>query len=144
MKPDPSSSRRVFLSPAFTLVEVTIALGLISYALLALVGLFMVGLTSSRDSSLETALSQIAVHVSSSYDSAQPTPYELAYSYDGVASNQAGTNFQKYFTARVSATKSDSSKITNTTTNLHLITISVTSVNNSSVTNIIQTMAFRP
>jgi uncharacterized protein (TIGR02598 family) len=129
-------------SQAFTLVEVTLALGLVSFVLLSLLGLFVVGLTSSRDSSLETALSKIAVDVSSSYDSTLPSPYTNAYNYEGLTSNQAGSSFQKNFTAKVST--NSTSMIANTSTNLVLITISITSVNNPSVTNIIQTSAYLP
>lgn len=126
---------------AFTLVEVTLALGLVSFSLLSLLGLFVVGLTSSRDSSLETALSRIAVHVSSTYNPLLPND-EREYSIEGGASN--AVNFQKYFTVSVSSTNSDSNKIPNTSSNLKLITISIRSENSPGVTNVIQTAAFVP
>lgn len=122
----------------FTLVEVTLALGLVSFALLSLLGLFVVGLTSSRDSSLETALSRIALHVASTYNPQLPND-ERAYSFEGGASN--AVNFQKYFTVNVSSTNST---ITNTSSNLKLITISIKSANNPGTTNVIQTAAFIP
>ncbi len=136
-----SLSRSGSRDRAFTLVEVTIALGLVSFTLLSLLGLFVVGLTSSRNSSLETALSQIAIHVASTYNTDLPNE-ERAYSYEGGTSNAA--NFRKYFTVNVSSTNSDSNRIPNTTSNLRLITISITSANIPGVTNIIQTAAFVP
>ena len=122
----------------FSLVEVTIALGLLSYALLALLGLFTVGLSSSRESSMETALSQIALHVSSSYNgtiSNQP----LDYSYEGLAITQTNSSLQKHFLVTVSAVPNT---ISNTSTNLHLLKISITSPQTPNVTNVIQTSAF--
>jgi uncharacterized protein (TIGR02598 family) len=121
----------------FSLVEVTIALGLVSYALLGLLGLLTVGLTSSRDSSVETALSQIALHASSSYQGTT-SPYTLYYTYEGAATNQSGAYFQAEISRMTNAT------IPNAGTNLHLISISVTRPSNPRVTNTIQASAFVP
>ena len=56
----PSQNRRVGSARdserAFSLVEVVIAIGLVSFALLALVGLLMTGLRSSRESGEDTSL----------------------------------------------------------------------------------------
>jgi uncharacterized protein (TIGR02598 family) len=117
----------------FSLIEVTIALGLVSYALLGLLGLFTVGLTSSRDSSMETALSQIVLHASSSYTGAT----NRYYSYEGVSTDQSNS----MFSVQVSPV---TNTISNTSTNLHLISISITSTNNPTLTNVIQSAAFVP
>lgn len=121
-------------------MEVTIALGLLSYALLALLGLFTVGLSSSRESSMDTALSQIARHVASSYSGTAPAG-NLDYTYEGIAVSGTASGLQKYFSVKVESTPSS---ITNTTANLHLIRILVTSEANPKQTNIIQTSAFVP
>ncbi len=55
-----SSFKRLFVrtcvDPAFSLVEVVIALGLVSFALLSLVGLLLTGLRTSRESGEDTSL----------------------------------------------------------------------------------------
>lgn len=120
---------------AFSLVEVTIALGLVSYALLALMGLFTVGLTSSRDSSVETALSQIALHAASKYSSST----NVSYNYSGIPSQ--GTA-EDYFAVMVSTNKN--AVIANTSSNLRMLTVSITTPNNPGITNVIQTAVFIP
>lgn len=45
---------------AFSLIEVTLALGIAAFALVALLGLFSVGLSSNRSSANQTAIAQIA------------------------------------------------------------------------------------
>jgi len=125
----------------FSLVEVAIALGLVSYALIALLGLLTVALSSSRESSLETALSQIALHAASVYDGTA-SQQNLAYSYEGIAVN--GTNASKYFEVAMVGRPSDAGTIANTSTNLHLLTLSISSPQNPGVTNVIQTSAFVP
>lgn len=44
----------------FSLIEVTIAIGIAAYTLLALLGLYAVGLNASRDSAIEIRLAEIA------------------------------------------------------------------------------------
>jgi len=131
---------------AFSLVEVTIALGLASYVLVALLGLFTVGLNQTRESTLGTAFSQITQHVASSYNPASPPDPDStsAYTYEGVALPQGSTSPQKFFSVKVKSSPSDVTKIADTSANLHLITISITSESNLGVTNIIQTSAFLP
>ena len=124
----------------FSLIEVTIALGLVAYALLALLGLFAVGLSSSRESTTVTALSQIALHVSSSY-SGTISGQSLDYSYEGLAITGSNSSLQKHFVVTLSTVPNT---ISNTSTNLHLLKISITSPQNPAVTNVIQTSAFVP
>lgn len=130
----------------FSLVEVTLALGLVSYVLLGLLGLMVVGLNSSRESTVETALSQIALHVSSTYDgsgmSGGALTYEKAYSYAGTPLSSP-TDPGKYFTAKVEATPSEG-VIPNGTKNLHLIKVSITSAVASDTKKVLQTSAFIP
>lgn len=137
----PIAPHRVRPVRAFSLVEVTIALGLVSYALLALLGLFTVALSSSRDSTLETALSQITLHAASTYDgtSATQTAY---YSYDGVP--VATNSTDKYFEMNLVARPSGTSIIPDTSSNLRLLTLSISSEKNPGVTNTVQTSVFVP
>lgn len=120
---------------AFSLVEVTIALGLVSYALLALMGLFTVGLTSSRDSSVETALSQIALHAASKYSSST----NVSYNYSGIPSQGTADD---YFAVTVAPNMN--AVIPNTSSNLRMLTVSITTPNNPGITNVIQTAVFIP
>lgn len=54
-------SRRFFRNPAaFGLVEIAISLGVVSFALLALVGLAVVGLNSSRAAQEDTVVASLA------------------------------------------------------------------------------------
>jgi len=132
---------------AFSLVEVTIALGLVSYTLLGLLGLFIVGLNSNRESTMETALAQIALHVSSSYNGALNADgkvvYQRAYTYEGshlLDINDAS----KYFTVDVEGQPSSDVLIPDTTGNLHLITVSIASVTTPDSKKVIQTSAYVP
>ncbi len=131
---------------AFSLVEVALALGLISYVLVSLLGLFVVGLTSSRESSVDTAFAQIALDVSSRYagtavvDPNNPPTYQ--YSYDGQAKSPSDPASEKYFTVTV---QDKPSTISNTSSNLHLLTLSITrAVNPTVIIGVIQTSVFVP
>ncbi len=67
---------------AFSLVEVTLALGIASFGLVAAVGLIPVGLTTMRDAMDDTAQSMISHRISSE---AALTPFaELDAKYDGA------------------------------------------------------------
>lgn len=128
-------------SAGFSLVEVTIAVGLVSYTLLALLGLFTVALSSSRDSTMETALAQIVLHASSTYDGAAPERV-LSYSYGGSPVEAASP--EKHFEVRMVARPSSGATIANTSTNLHLLTFSISSPQNPGVTNVVQSSVFLP
>ncbi|MEO7931519.1 MAG: hypothetical protein ABIT76_00020 [Chthoniobacterales bacterium] len=58
---------------AFTLVEVTLALGVASFALVAIFGLLPVGLTSNQNSYEQTAAASIAVSISADLRTAATT-----------------------------------------------------------------------
>lgn len=82
---------------AFSLVEVTIALGIVSFALLALLGLFVVGLSSSKESAMDTAVAQIALHAATIYDGVDTN---LAYSYEGIPKTQVERIFSRILPSR--------------------------------------------
>lgn len=67
----PSSTHRT----GFSLVEVTIALGLVSFILVSLLALFSVGMQASRESANETLVSQITARTLALVQgSAMPVP----------------------------------------------------------------------
>lgn len=136
-----NQGRRRQPSAGFSLVEVTIAVGLVSYTLLALLGLFTVALSSSRDSTVETALAQIVLHASSTYDSALP---ERVLSYSFAGSPVEAASPEKHFEVRMVARPSSGATIANTSTNLHLLTLSISSPQNPGVTNVVQSSVFLP
>lgn len=125
----------------FSLVEVTIALGLVSYALLALLGLFTIALSSSRDSTMETALAQIVLHATSVYDGTSALQTST-YSFDGVPVDPASPD--KHFDVTTVTRPSDTSIIPNTSGNLRLLSLVITSDQNPGVTNTVQTSVFVP
>lgn len=60
-----NQSPRMLRRSAFTLVEVTIALGVVSFALLAMIGLIPTGLGSLRNSTQQSVNAQIIQQISS-------------------------------------------------------------------------------
>lgn len=56
--------KRFTKNSGFSLVEVTIALGLVTFVLVALLGLFGVGMEASKGSMNSTALGQVLAHAS--------------------------------------------------------------------------------
>ncbi len=120
---------------AFSLVEVTIALALISYSLVALLALFVVGLNASKESSRETAFSQIAMHAASTYSGTGATATNN-YTFEGRPT--IATDPEKFFTVTYT---SNSNTISNISTNFQLITIKVVG---SGVTNVIQSSVYVP
>jgi len=124
----------------FSLVEVTIALGLVSYSLLAMLGIFAMGLSSSRDSSMETALSQIALHASSCYNPASAS--QLTYSQAGGFLAAGAAASEKYFTATVIS--NTNTVVPATSADLRLLTVAITSEHTPGITNYVQTSAYIP
>lgn len=61
---------RMSLPRAFSLVEVAIALGIVSFVLLALLGLFSVGLNAGKDSQLDTVQAAIVHRMLSEFRTA--------------------------------------------------------------------------
>ena len=74
----------------FSLVEITLALGIVAFVLIAVLGLFSVGLDSSRRSASDTAISQVVNQVLSdtrTSDLPAPggAPLEFYYNEKGAA-----------------------------------------------------------
>jgi len=64
MRPFYTQQRSRKNSAGFTLVEIVIALGIVSFAVVALVGLMAVSMTSGRDAAVDTAIASMARQVS--------------------------------------------------------------------------------
>lgn len=118
---------------AFSLVEVAIALGLVGYALLALLGLLTITLASSRESATKTTIAQIALQAVGQYDGTA-NPLNLQYTFDG----EPTTNANPHFYVRVSGS---TPSVPSIAANLQLLTITIT---NATTTNIIHASAWSP
>lgn len=96
-----SSSIRTPLIPAssahfrgFSLVEIVIALGIVAFALLGIVGLFTAGLRAEKDSYEDTKLADIVATVASSLKSGQYTNLAtpLTFDHEGNVADKAGAD----------------------------------------------------
>jgi uncharacterized protein (TIGR02598 family) len=91
--------------PAFTLVEVTLALGIVAFAFVALLGMIPVGLKTSRKAMEASTGSQIVQRVVAQVKAADYTNLATTnYSFDDQA-NVTTNNAQKIYDARVTVTK---------------------------------------
>jgi uncharacterized protein (TIGR02598 family) len=82
---------------AFSLVEVTMALGILSFALLAIIGLLNVGLGASRTAQIETMQSTIVRSILASVRTNNPggfTGDTHWYAFDGTETNESAAFFQ--------------------------------------------------
>ena len=69
-------------SPGFSLVEVTLALGIVTFGLIAVMGLLPTGLNLARQSADEAAAVNILTDISSRLESAGPGP--IYFNADGM------------------------------------------------------------
>lgn len=85
---------------AFSLVEVTLALGLVGFVLISLLGLFSVGLRSDRESNHHTIIPQLQEQFTSMVDFANPPvkngdTIDLSFTQEGwTTTNQANAFYQ--------------------------------------------------
>lgn len=78
---------------AFSLVEVTMALGILTFALVAIVGLLNVGLNAAKSAQIDTMQSTISRSLVASIRTNSPANYTGGtnwYMYDGSPSPDAG------------------------------------------------------
>lgn len=113
---------------AFSLVEVTLALGLVSFVLVALLGLFGVALKSGRSSSAGTLLPQIVQQVSGMVEvAAPPTPgVETKYYFDDTGVKVAAAANATYTVAVTARLPDEASEIAFLGGRLLLMTMKVT------------------
>lgn len=97
--PTPASFVR---SKGFSLVEIAIALGILAFALLAILSLFTEGLRAEKDSYEDTKLADIVSTVASSLKSGQPTNSagSWEFDYEGNSTDQPGAG-APYFSAAI-------------------------------------------
>jgi uncharacterized protein (TIGR02598 family) len=74
-------------SPAFSLVEVVIALGIISFAVIAIVGMLPVALKSSQDSMRETDATLIAQRIFSELKTGSSGNRSVTTAPDGISTH---------------------------------------------------------
>lgn len=121
----------------FSLVEVALAMGLVAYVLVALLGLFAVGMNSSRASVVDTAVARIARSVVVNYDASAMTNnqvvYERAYSYDGELLTSANDP-NKHFSVTITGVPSSATDVPESSDRWHLIMIEITGVDRRKTT----------
>lgn len=128
LSPSPRHGRRTLLKAGFSLVEITLSLGLVSFVLVALLGLFGVGLTSSRDSAKETALAQIANQVlARAYGSDLPKPDEAPKSFYFSSNAAESSKAEALYTAELTSRYPDpQTEITDVSDRLLFLSIKIT------------------
>jgi len=121
----------------FSLVEVALALGLVGYVLVALLGLFAIGVDSSRASVVDTAVARIARSVVATYDASgmvdDQVVYEKAYSYDGTLL-ASSADPEKHFNVTVTGKPSSVTDVPESSDRWHLIKIEITGADRRKVT----------
>ena len=128
------NSLRSLPKRAFSLIEVVIALGLVSFVLVALLGLFSAGFNSSRDSGTDTTLVQITEQVfAASVKTNAPAFGEVRdyqFNFRGWPSTNLSDN---YYHVRLSSRLPDTNVLPNVGTNLLLLNAEVTWLSNTNV-----------
>jgi len=119
-------------SGAFTLVEVTLAIGIMAFSLLALLGLFSVGFQASRRSADATTLPKVIEQLKQEEKSGSGTEVgatrTVFFTYDGEETTAANAHYQ----CEIEATSPDVTVLPHTSGNLVLLTITITSPGNES------------
>ncbi len=117
----------------FSLVEITLTLGIVAFVLVSILGLFSVGIESSRRSADDTIISQIANQVLSDTRTQDlPAPgtgsLEFYYNDKGVTVAQQEAVYKTTL-----STQEPGTMIADTGAHLYLIRIEVASVKGSTV-----------
>jgi uncharacterized protein (TIGR02598 family) len=109
----------------FSLIEVTFAIGIISFCLVAIFGLFGVGLNSNRQSTTDATLASIASRLSSEIrsDDAFDLAVQRYYTQKGV---QLTSETNAIFAARFTSVNVPNSELANVSPHLKRIAITVT------------------
>lgn len=130
---------------AFSLVEITLSIGIISYSLLALLGLLAIGLSSSRESELDTRVSQIAREIRARIQDHEAitagTELSFKYDYDGMQHPESGEGGpDAIYTVTVTFRKPDNTdEIPGTADNLLVGTIAISTPDRSKTFHFIHT-----
>ena len=114
----------------FSLVEVTLAIGIVAFIGTAILWLFSTGVKTNYDSRTSGTIAQIVALSTRTYPAklqeGEAQDYTEYYTYDGIPVPETDPNFTttKYYTVRVQGTAS--AVLKDTSENLHLLTISIT------------------
>ncbi|MGB8355437.1 MAG: Verru_Chthon cassette protein B [Chthoniobacteraceae bacterium] len=150
-------------SRGFSLVEITMALGIVSCAMLVIVGLLPVGLQSMQDSAVQYGISTLSQQISSELQEKPFTgsgvdPLALSgttnyYTREGMLTTgtDTGMNSYPYFAATFTTSGTATSNIPGATTtypqNLQLVTVKVSypyqAPANSQQTNVLSFLVAR-
>lgn len=126
---------------AFSLVEVVLALGIISLALVSIMGMTMVGLKGFRQAINTTIEAQIAQKLANELQQSSYTNLIVSgstnyyFNYEGVPTNAAEAAFTVTMAAPTNVALPDASSHS---TNLLAVTFHITRKNSSSSTNVFQ------
>ena len=112
-------------SSGFSLVEITLALGIVAFVLIAVLGLFGVGLDSSRRSASDTVISQVVNQVlsdtrTSDLPAPGDAPLEFYYNEKGVVAPQQGAIYKVSL-----STQSPGAALSDTGARLYLIRLDI-------------------
>lgn len=105
---------------AFSLVEVVLALGIVSFALVALLGLLSVGLKSSKQAGDDTEVAAITWQVVSKLRNATPTftvGTPISYCYDIRGQEVPATSSLSYYICSFNSRRLPNTEVTANTIN---------------------------
>lgn len=115
---------------AFSLIEVTIAIGIVAFSLVAMLGLIGVGLQSSRQSADDTAVAQIIIQVLSENTGQNTVPVgksrSIAFTVDGTLCAPESTEI--FYRCELTAYKVDPLTIAGVEDRLALLSLTIASV----------------
>ena len=105
----------------FSLVEVVMALGIVAFALVSMLGLFSVGIGASKHSGEDTEVASMSAQVMSRLrnitNSAVPATTNLYFDYQGRFTNTANSQYG-YYECRLTTQSASSTEISSDTTSL--------------------------
>jgi len=101
---------------AFSLVEVVIAIAIISLSLIAILSLLTVGLNASRQSSTDTVLSSVAAQLAGEVETSPNLTFPITRYFDSTGmSNSSG---QSLYICQIATTNVPSTEMASVSTNL--------------------------
>ena len=111
-------------SDAFSLVEVVVAIGIITFCLIAILNLLSVGLDAGRKSSDDTVLSSVAAQLADEIKTSTNLTFPETRYFDNTG--MTNTPAQSLYTCQIASAPVPGSELTSVSTNLDRITITFT------------------
>ena len=96
---------------AFSLVEITLAMGIVTCSMLVVIGLLPVGLQTMQDSAVQYGLASISQQISSELQGMPFTASESNSGYAITALNDSGNSRVEYYTREGILTKADATSM---------------------------------